>query len=175
MHRCGGLTIAWCPYSICEDRSSCSTIWKRGFWRTLTAWLVQFVVLDEKSKFEMFFPNGSVMQLVCTAFRIMISCLPPALYVELAHFLVRPCRTEFASCIDFNVRAAKGCQPARTARISSPCVAEHPSLGFQSSCRQRGRLEDVDKACASASCGRKGNNALLPHGGAVITNCVLGL
>jgi hypothetical protein len=32
-------------------------------------------------------------------------------------------------------------------------------------------LEDVDKACASASCSRKGNNALLPDGGAVITNC----
>ena len=100
--------MAWCPYSVCEDRSYCSEIWKMGFWRTLTTWLVQFVVLDEESKFEMFFPNGSVMQLVCTAFRIMISCLPPALYAELAHFLVRPCRTEFASCIDFNVRAGKG-------------------------------------------------------------------
>jgi len=156
---------------VCEDRPSCSEIWKRDFWRALTTWLVQFVVLDEESKFETFFPNRYVMQLVCTAFRIRISCLPPALYAELAHFLVRPCRTEFAICIDFSVRAGKG-MPARTARISSPCVAEHPSLGFQSSCRQRGRLEDVDKACASASCSRKGNNALLPHG-AVITNCVL--
>jgi len=56
---------------------------------------------------EMFFPNESVTHLLCTAFHRVITCFPAALYAELAHFLV-PCRAEFASCIDFNVRSGKG-------------------------------------------------------------------